>query len=237
MYRIRNWRKFQRYVKKNPPWIRLYCALLDDEEWHSLDPKAAKLLVMLWFLAAQTIDGSIPSLKKAAFKLRMNEHILKSTIDKHLQHWLTKDEQNVSEMCANSERNVRPETETETDIVLRTIKTEKSAVLKKEVKPIGKRKRTDYQRALASIVFKYADEAGVPADARNGTFVPRNMRIAKILYTIAKNDLTTVYDAIEFTKQDCEKRKLSWTLETVEKRWGEYVKEKEVFEFKKKYNA
>src|SRR6185369_505559 len=74
-YRIKNWKKFQHYQNKKPgarlPWIKLYSELLNDVDWHSLPPDSAKLLVMVWMVAADT-DGVLPKLEQVAFRVRMS---------------------------------------------------------------------------------------------------------------------------------------------------------------------
>lgn len=43
--RIKNWSKFQHFKDRKPPWVKLYRDILDDIEWHELDPLAVKVLV------------------------------------------------------------------------------------------------------------------------------------------------------------------------------------------------
>lgn len=56
---IPNWKKFQHYGKKTPTWIKLHRATLNSREWNDLSGNAAKLLVELWLVAAETEDGII----------------------------------------------------------------------------------------------------------------------------------------------------------------------------------
>lgn len=85
-YRIKNWAKFQHFRDRRPPWIKLYRDLLDDIEWHELDAPAAKALVSLWLLAAET-EGILPDSKTIAFRLRIPEKSIESIVSK-LTHWL-----------------------------------------------------------------------------------------------------------------------------------------------------
>ena len=50
--KIKNWSQFQHFKDRRPPWIKLYRDILDDIEWHELDAKSAKVLVMLWLIAS-----------------------------------------------------------------------------------------------------------------------------------------------------------------------------------------
>jgi hypothetical protein len=108
--RIKNWTKFQHFKDRRPPWVKLYRDILDDLEWHELDPLAAKVLVMLWLIASEN-DGRIPDNKTLAFRLRLTELKTKEIIIK-LSHWLEQDD-----ICTISERyqSDRPERETETE--------------------------------------------------------------------------------------------------------------------------
>jgi hypothetical protein len=86
VYRIRSWEKFQHFKDRRPPWIKLYRDVLDDMEWHELDPAASKVLVMLWLIASED-DGKLPDSKKLAFRLRMSEKDIISAISQ-LSHWV-----------------------------------------------------------------------------------------------------------------------------------------------------
>lgn len=85
-YAVKNWKKFQHFKDRRPPWIKLYRDLLDDREWFKLDPSAAKLLVMLWLIASDN-EGLLPELDDMVFRLRTTETELESNLSK-LSHWL-----------------------------------------------------------------------------------------------------------------------------------------------------
>ena len=70
--KVKNWRKFQVYKNRRPPWIKLHRDLLEKREWVELDPGAAKLLISLWILAAEA-DGELPDATNIAWRLRMPE--------------------------------------------------------------------------------------------------------------------------------------------------------------------
>ena len=109
--KIKNWTKFQHFKDRRPPWVKLYRDILDDLEWHELDPLAAKVLVMLWLIASEN-DGRIPDNKTLAFRLRMTE---KQTIDclNKLSHWLEQDDINV---ISSGYQLDSTETERETEV-------------------------------------------------------------------------------------------------------------------------
>jgi len=58
-FTVNNWDRFQHYKKRNPPWIRLYTALLDDYKFQKLTQKNQRILILLWLVAAKT-QNEIP---------------------------------------------------------------------------------------------------------------------------------------------------------------------------------
>ena len=99
--KIRNWSKFQHYGdSRRPIWIKLYRELLDDVNWHELDPLAAKCLVMMWLIASEN-DGKLPDNKSLAFRLRISERELKALIPK-MNNFL---EQDASRLLADGSQD------------------------------------------------------------------------------------------------------------------------------------
>ena len=128
---IKNWKKFQHFKDRKPPWVKLYRDVLDDLEWYELEPLASKVLVMCWLIASED-DGRLPSSKTLAFRLRMTE---KQTIDclNKLSHWLEQDD-----ISAISDRYQDDSLETE-----RETETEKEVETKQRTK--GSRLSTDFE--------------------------------------------------------------------------------------------
>jgi hypothetical protein len=58
-FAIKNWSQFQHYHKRNPPWIKLHRALLDDYDFCSLPDAAKGHLMLLWLYASQN-NGKVP---------------------------------------------------------------------------------------------------------------------------------------------------------------------------------
>jgi len=106
--RVKNWTEFQHYKDRNPPWIKLHRALLDDYEFARLQDASKAHLMLIWLFASQR-DGSIPAdpifLKKKLGLQR--EPDLKTFID----HGLLIPEQNGSDVLAESKRNAPLEEE------------------------------------------------------------------------------------------------------------------------------
>lgn len=59
-YSIKNWKDFQHYGKRNPPWIKLHRALIDDYEFCTLPDIAKGHLMLLWLYASQN-NGRVPA--------------------------------------------------------------------------------------------------------------------------------------------------------------------------------
>jgi hypothetical protein len=56
---VKNWQDFQHYGKRNPPWIKLHRAVIDDYAFCSLPDNAKSHLMLLWLYASQN-NGRIP---------------------------------------------------------------------------------------------------------------------------------------------------------------------------------
>jgi hypothetical protein len=82
--RIRNWKHFQHYKNRRPPWIKLHRDILDDPDWHALTGDSAKVLISLWLIASDDNDkdGKLPSIRKLAFRLRMTEKVVVQHLEK-----------------------------------------------------------------------------------------------------------------------------------------------------------
>ena len=57
--KVKNWDSFQHYKDRNPPWIKLHRALLDDYEFASLEDAVKGQLMLMWLFASQN-EGKIP---------------------------------------------------------------------------------------------------------------------------------------------------------------------------------
>ena len=67
----KNWKDFQHYKHRNPPWIKLHKSLLDNYEFHSMSDASKSLALCLWLIASESDDGSIDAdQKKLSFRFR-----------------------------------------------------------------------------------------------------------------------------------------------------------------------
>jgi hypothetical protein len=98
--RIKNWKEFQHFKDRTPPWIKLYRYLLDDPDWHSLSGDEAKTLIMLWLVASEDkqMEGNLPALKNIAFRFRITEKELNQRLIK-LSNWLILDDNEMISSC------------------------------------------------------------------------------------------------------------------------------------------
>ena len=56
---VKNWDQFQHYGKRNPPWIKLHRALLDDYAFCALSDASKAHLMLIWLYASQH-NGQVP---------------------------------------------------------------------------------------------------------------------------------------------------------------------------------
>lgn len=162
MMRIKNFSKFQHFKDRTPPWVKLYRDILDDPDWHELDPAAAKVLVMLWLIASEdeTKQGLLPSVKKLAFRLRVSEKQLEQSLTK-LSHWLIHDDIG---LISERYQSDAPETERETEEETETDSADKkpSAIsLKKFLESLNGEKVLPDDDPI----FEYAERVGITKDA------------------------------------------------------------------------
>jgi hypothetical protein len=110
---IKNWKQFQHYNKRNPPWIRLYRSLIDDYEFACLPDASRALAPCIWLLASEYPDGEITASRAAiAFRLHISEAKLESALKPLIDNGFIID---ASTMLARRYQDATPETETETE--------------------------------------------------------------------------------------------------------------------------
>lgn len=56
---IKNWKKFQQYKDRNPPWIKLHFELLTSHDWVMLSD-ASRLLLVMCLMVASRHQGRVP---------------------------------------------------------------------------------------------------------------------------------------------------------------------------------
>ncbi len=58
--KVKNWEEFQHYKDRNPPWIKLHRALLDNYEFCALTDAQKAHLILIWIHASQN-EGTVPN--------------------------------------------------------------------------------------------------------------------------------------------------------------------------------
>src|SRR5438477_1398423 len=108
-FRIANWKRFQHYRERNPPWIKLHRELLISRAWISGDDASRTLMVALMLIAADT-DNLIPAdrgyIRRRAY-LNTEPDFSRLLEVGFLEH--------ASNMLATCKQDARSETETETE--------------------------------------------------------------------------------------------------------------------------
>lgn len=100
----KNWNKFQHYKDRSPGWIKLYRELLDDRIFHRLPDASRALAPMLWLLASESSDGSIPdAVAEISFRLRMSEKKVDEALQPLIAAGFFSMEQDASEPLAERE--------------------------------------------------------------------------------------------------------------------------------------
>lgn len=74
-YRVKNWKDFQHYKQRDPPWIKLHFRLLSSRDWVLLDD-ASRVLAIACMLIASRKQGFIPDdpeyIKRVAYLRRVD---------------------------------------------------------------------------------------------------------------------------------------------------------------------
>jgi hypothetical protein len=176
--RIKNWDRFQHFKDRKPIWIKLYRDLLDDLNWHNLDPKLAKALVMIWLIASEDL-GKLPETKTLAFRLRMSEKETKEVVTK-LSQWLEQDDINTisdgyqDDMPEKRREETDKEKEKETDTP--------SGVSQQVWDSFVKQRKTKKAQVTALVIDgiqKEADKAGWTLEMALNEVVVRNWQSFK----------------------------------------------------------
>lgn len=115
----KNWKEFQHYKDRNPPWIKLHKSLLDNYEFQSLQLASKALAPCYWLLASEHSEGHIlVDSKKLAWRFRCDEKTINDTVKELISSNFFELVQGASSGLANGYQNAMPEEsrgETETE--------------------------------------------------------------------------------------------------------------------------
>ena len=102
---IHDWKRFQHYKHRRPPWIRLYRELLENEAWMNQTDRAKAMLCELWMVASDNENGDLPAINVLAWRLRRASIDIRSAISEINPLFLD----GASEMLALCEQDATPE--------------------------------------------------------------------------------------------------------------------------------
>lgn len=109
---VRDWRRFQHYRDRRPPWIKLHRELLDDYEFSRLPFASKAIAPWTWLLASETWDGSVPADPgEVAWRLHMSKEVIQEGLLGLVQAGFLLTEPPASDSLAPAS----PETERETE--------------------------------------------------------------------------------------------------------------------------
>jgi len=176
--RIKNWDRFQHFKDRKPIWIKLYRDLLDDLNWHELDGKSAKALVMIWLIASEEF-GKLPETKTLAFRLRMSEKDTKEVVTK-LSQWL---EQNDINTISDEYQDDMPEKRREETDKEKEKETDTPSGVSQQIwDSFVKQRKTKKAQVTALVIDgiqKEADKAGWTLEMALNEVVVRNWQSFK----------------------------------------------------------
>lgn len=111
MARIKNWKKFQHFKDRRPPWIKLHREILDQRDIMMISDCNFAFLIKLWLLASEDEgnEGKIPSVEDIAFRFRMKKSQVINCL-KDVDNFLVHDD---IKMISERYHDGPPETETE----------------------------------------------------------------------------------------------------------------------------
>ena len=71
--KVKNWKEYQHYKDRNPPWIKLHRKILNDRNFMQLPTASRGLLLCLWVLAAEEDGYILYDEEELRFRLRLPE--------------------------------------------------------------------------------------------------------------------------------------------------------------------
>ena len=111
---ICEWDKFQHYKKRNPPWIKLYVKMLDDDEFDCLPDDSNLLFFCLLPFASRWNNKIKLNFRWLQKKLPINKPITSDTLQPLIDAGFIQCYQGDSGVIAERNQDATPETETET---------------------------------------------------------------------------------------------------------------------------
>ncbi len=119
--KIKNWKEFQHFKDRRPPWIKLHRDILERRDINMISDCSFRVLVCLWLLASEdkNMEGTLPPIADISFRLRISEDKITESF-KELTHFI-----DVGDITTISPRYQSDEPETETEAYKEETETEK----------------------------------------------------------------------------------------------------------------
>lgn len=110
MIKIKNWKDFQHFKDRNPPWIKLHKKILEQRDIMMISDCSFRILIGLWILASEdeNKDGVLPSIEDIAFRLRRSTNEINEALQELKPFLIISDIKTISERYQGD----IPETET-----------------------------------------------------------------------------------------------------------------------------
>lgn len=108
---ICEWERFQHYKKRNPPWVKLYSACLDDDDFDFLPDESKLFFFCLLPFASRRNNKMKCDFKWLQKKLPISKRITQKTLQPLLDVGFIKQCTNASGMLAECTHNATPEAE------------------------------------------------------------------------------------------------------------------------------
>lgn len=114
--RITDWKKFQHYKKRNPPWVKLYSWILDDDDFDCLPDDSKLLFFCLLPFASRRKNHIRLDFAWLQKKLPIKKEITKDTLQPLVTAEFVECYQDDSNMIAGGKQDATPETETKPNL-------------------------------------------------------------------------------------------------------------------------
>jgi hypothetical protein len=112
----KEWKSFQHYKERRPPWIKLHRTLLDNADFQRLPVASRALAPMLWLIAAEYENGAITATAEdIAWRLRMTVDELRAALGPLIEKGFFVSDEGDSEALADRKQDLLPEIETQVE--------------------------------------------------------------------------------------------------------------------------
>jgi hypothetical protein len=194
-YRVKNWKSFQHYKTRRPPWIRLHRSLLENPKFMRL-PNDSKVLAMLfWLIASENKDPKSGAIDDDHDDIAYRLHMTPEKLAQDLKPLIDKGFIEVdSAMLAGCQQNSASETETETETEVET-ETETEVETESRRKPRASKPVTspDDLENLRLAWNSMAETCGLPAVRGYGSPASSNTRLNNAKARLADAEWLTAY--------------------------------------------